>query len=243
MKLLVTTAHPTLYQHPGPDGEELHPNLGRLLQPRHTSSARESAFEGVPWAADNDCFNGLEEDRFRAMLDRLDGLPGCRFVTMPDVVRCVGCSATVDGYGGKPACSCGMKPRFVYGDAELTRRRFDDWAPVMADYDLPLGYVLQDGLENTEVPWDSIAAVFVGGSTEFKLGAVAREACEEAKRRGLWVHVGRVNTKRRFDIIAAWDCVDSFDGSKFARWRKTHLDTGLSWCFEQERQGVLELAA
>ena len=49
MLLLNTTAHPTLYQHPGPAGEQVHPGLGRLIQPRHTSSIEQTAAERIPW--------------------------------------------------------------------------------------------------------------------------------------------------------------------------------------------------
>jgi hypothetical protein len=45
--LLVTTAHPSLVTHTL-DGD-VHPNLGRLIQPRHTSSIERTAAEGIPW--------------------------------------------------------------------------------------------------------------------------------------------------------------------------------------------------
>jgi hypothetical protein len=83
--LLVTTAHPSIYDHCVSPGV-LHPNLGRLVQPRHYSSIERTAAAGIPRAAHNDCFQGLDELRFRRMLDRITGLPGCLFMTCPDVV-------------------------------------------------------------------------------------------------------------------------------------------------------------
>jgi hypothetical protein len=41
------------------------------------------------------------------------------------------------------------------------------------------------------------------------------------------VHWGRVNSKRRIDHIIATGAADSFDGSKWARFRNTYLDDGL----------------
>lgn len=235
--LLVTTAHTSLDQHPAPDGGR-HPHFGRLLQPRHTSSCELSAAEGVPWAADNDCFNGLVEAKYLAMLERFGNmadkgeLGDCKFVTIPDVVRCTNCDRTVDGYGDKHECRCGKKPRFVYGDAELTLQRFEEWQPLVADLGLPIGLVLQDGADETGVPWDAIDALFIGGSTEYKLSESAAEYARMAKMLGKWVHWGRVNTGKRIDHVWGTGACDSFDGSKWARWRKTYLDGGLTKCAE-----------
>lgn len=202
--LLVTTSHPSIHEHTL-DGE-IHPNLGRLIQPRHTSSIAKTAAAGIPWAADNDCFQGLDEHKYRLMLDNIAGLPGCLFVTVPDVV----------------------------GDAAATFDLFDAWIGELEARDLPAALVAQDGLENMleRVEWDRIVAVFIGGSTEWKEGEHAAEIAREAAARGKWVHWGRVNTRRRFDLIVATGAASSFDGSKFARFRKTYLDGGLEWARE-----------
>lgn len=202
--LLVTTAHPSMKQHTL-DGD-LHPNLGRLITPRHTSSIEKTAGEGIPWAADNDCFQGLDADAYTRMIDRIAGLPGCMFVTVPDVVA----------------------------DVEATFEQFDRWIVELEARGLPAALVAQDGLELEldRVQWDRIAAVFIGGSTEWKESAAAVEVAREARRRGKLVHWGRVNTRRRFDLIVASGVADSFDGSKWARFRTTYLNTGLSWAHE-----------
>lgn len=199
--ILVTTGHPTLHHHPGPNGERVHPRLGRLIQPRHTSSIELTAAAGIPWAADNDCFQGLDEVAFVRMLDRIAGLPGCLFATVPDVV----------------------------GDASATLAMFERWAPELERRGIPAGYVAQDGATVESTPWERIAAVFIGGTDDYKLGPNAARLAREAKRRGKWVHWGRVNTRKRFDLIRATGAADSFDGSKWARWRKTYLPTALEW--------------
>ncbi len=112
MLLLATQAQPQMRAH-------RHPNLGRLLQPRHYPRARATAASGVPWAADNDAFNGWDagaERRFLRMVDALSGLPGCLFVTCPDIV----------------------------GDAGLTSLLFEEYAPLLWRHGLPPAYLLQE---------------------------------------------------------------------------------------------------
>src|SRR5205807_4076382 len=139
------------------------------------SSIERTAQAGIPWAADNDCFQGLDAEAFCAMLDRIAGLPGCLFVTVPDVIR--------------------MTDRGPVGDALATLEQFGKWAPALERRGLPVALVAQDGLEQLRrlIPWHRIAALFVGGSTEWKLGAHARDIAQEARERGRWVHWGRVN--------------------------------------------------
>lgn len=237
--LLVTTAHPSLHEHTL-DGE-LHPNLGRLIQPRHTSSIEATAAAGIPWAADNDGFNGVDYAAYSAMCDRIKGLPGCRFVTVPDVVRCTECTAEVR------LCACESKARPVYGDAYRTAQEFEKWAPGLERRGLPVGLVLQDGLEDMPAwlskTWHRLDAVFVGGSTEWKLGRAARLIAQEAKARGKWCHWGRVNTRKRVEYVVSTGAADSFDGSSFARWRKTLLNDGLGWARDAGAQLSMELAA
>jgi len=140
------------------------------------------------WAADNAAFSRFDADAYRLMLETVQGTPGCLFVTVPDVV----------------------------GDAFATRELWDAWAPVVQAHGLPAAFVLQDGVEDVGVPWSACDAVFIGGTTAFKLGPVARLCVREAKRLGTWVHMGRVNTVRRLKYAQSLG-VDSIDGSGFAR--------------------------
>lgn len=83
---------------------------------------------------------------------------------------------------------------------------------------LPRALVLQDGIGQHAIPWDQIAAVFVGGSDSFKISTEAINACRTAKMLGKWVHVGRVNTASR---ARNWlDLADSIDGSGISRFDK-----------------------
>lgn len=178
-----------------------HPHLGRLVTPRHFCSLHEH--EGWPWAADNDCFQRLDHRAYFAMLDALVGKPGrCLFATVPDVVA----------------------------DARATACLFEVWWRALARRGLPAALVAQDGLEYLgswlSLLWPRIDALFIGGSTEWKLGPAAQALVAEAKRRGKWVHMGRVNSARRIRYAASIGC-DSVDGTKWVRWRDAYLDSGL----------------
>lgn len=168
------------------------------MQPRHYSSIEKTSSEGFPWAADNDCFQGLKPVPYMKMLDRISGLDGCLFVTVPDVVA----------------------------DSAKTIDLWDEWLPELTDRNLPPAFVLQDGITSDDVPWSDCSAVFVGGSTGFKLGETARDLVREANARGVWTHMGRVNTMRRIRYAKSIGC-KSIDGSKWARWKILTLKEGL----------------
>lgn len=153
---------------------------------------------GWPWAADNDAYLAWDEGRYRKMLDGISGRPGCLFVTAPDVV----------------------------GDANATTERFHEWSGELASVDQPIAYVGQDGLVSP--PWDAFQAFFVGGTTEWKLGENAARLIREAKRRGKWVHMGRVNSRRRIIYARALGC-DSVDGTNFSMYRQTNLPWALEY--------------
>ncbi len=143
---------------------------------------------GWLWAADNGCFSaGWDETKWRSWLEREDHpRAGCLFAVVPDVV----------------------------GDAAATLERFWEYCPVVHEARYPVAYVAQDGTEDLSPPWDVLDCLFIGGSTEWKLGEHARAVAEEARVRGKWVHVGRVNSNRR---LVGWAThADSCDGTFLA---------------------------
>ena len=88
---------------------------------------------------------------------------------------------------------------------------------------LPAALVLQDGIGMVQIPWDEIAAVFVGGTDKFKTSTEAMDACRAAKMLGKWVHVGRINSTQR--ALFWMDIADSCDGSGVSRFGDTKYDT------------------
>jgi hypothetical protein len=210
MLVLTTAALPQLTQH-------WRPNLGRLITPRHYSRLEETGLCGIPWAADNDALAGFDESRYLRMLEAIaSGDPaqsrphfGCRFIAVPDDAR--------------------MGPDGPIVSAEGTLELFDYWEPlIVAQYRLPLAFVLQDGQERLPVPWRRIAAVFVGGSTIWKLGPHAAALVAEARRRSKYVHMGRVNSARRAAYAASIGC-DSIDGTGASKFRDRRLPEYLAF--------------
>jgi hypothetical protein len=199
MLLLATQGEPQMRQF-------AHPHLGRLVQPRHYPRLADTVARGIPWAADNDGFRGFDElaaQRFERMLTAIEGIPNCLFVACPDVV----------------------------GDAGLTDLLFEEWAPRLHAGGFPVAYVVQeDGVEYQPrgIAWGAIHAIFIGcASDDEKLGGRVRAIVAEAKGRGKWVHMGRVNSARRIAYAREIGC-DSIDGTGWVKWRDRHLRRGLS---------------
>jgi hypothetical protein len=65
-----------------------HEHFGRLIRPDSRDRLEDTAATFRQWAADNGAFNPqvFSELEYSRMLARLDGMSGCRFVTVPDVV-------------------------------------------------------------------------------------------------------------------------------------------------------------
>ena len=76
----------------------------------------------------------------------------------------------------------------------------------------PAALCAQEGMTPDSIPWDDFDCLFIGGADEFKEGPLVRDACREARRRGKWVHMGRVNSLRRLRIALDFG-VDSVDGT------------------------------
>lgn len=192
MFLLVTKAEATLMRY------DPAPLLGRLVQPRHYSGLAKTNVNGRVWAADNDCFQGLDADAYRRMVDALP-VTGCRFVTVPDRV----------------------------GDHRATRRMWGRWSGFVRNRGLPPAFVIQDGCDRYRQVPSEADAVFVGGTTEYKLSETARRIVAAAKEDGKWVHMGRVNSFRRIQQAQSWGC-DSVDGTSFSMFSDTYIPRALA---------------
>lgn len=209
MICLTTKALPTLRRF-------AHPNLGRLVQPRHVNSVAATVSEGWAWAADNDCFQGLDVDAYDSMLDALQAVIGARYEDGQVIDR------------GRGGCLFVTVPDVV-GDAPATLRQWSRWQSAPRRRGLPLAFVAQDGCERGLVPpWQSFDALFIGGSTAWKLGPAAERVVRAAKAHGKHVHMGRVNSATRARYAAAIGC-DSFDGTGSALFTDTLLPDYLAW--------------
>lgn len=141
-----------------------------------------------PFAMDNGAFSRFEPSGFIKMLEKHEQRRHlCRFVAVPDVVAC----------------------------AQRTLECFNHWKGRMVDW--PLAYVCQDGQEVLEIPWGDCAAVFIGGTTEWKMSKHAAAVVKASKVIGKWCHVGRVNTPGRLEYFEELGA-DSCDGTGLAQY-------------------------
>lgn len=161
--------------------------------------------EGVRWCADNGCFSErFNEAQWWAYLTRMAPAANrCEFAVAPDVV----------------------------GDAAGTLERSRPWLAKIRELGYPVAYVAQDGFWATEVPWDEFDVLFIGGSTEFKLGPEAAAAVAEARRRGMQVHMGRVNSRKRMAYAQSIGCT-SVDGTYAVFGPEENLPKLLRWSRE-----------
>lgn len=141
---------------------------------------------GVTFAIDNGAFSRFDSKSFAGLLRRNEAFREmCLFVTIPDVV----------GSGRRTL--------------EVWRRRgafCQHW---------PFALVAQDGCEDLDIPWDELDCLFIGGRDPWKDSQASLDLVKTAKILGKHVHVGRVNTHRRFDLFSSIGA-DTCDGSGVA---------------------------
>jgi hypothetical protein len=129
----------------------------------------------------------------------------------------------------------------VVADAPATLARSRPWLPRIRALGYPAALVAQDGQESLPVPWDEFDVLFIGGSTAWKLGPQARRLLAEAKAHGKHVHMGRVNSERRYEYARAIGC-DSADGTYLTYGPDKNLPQLLAW-LRGAQQTILDLSA
>lgn len=178
------------------------PMIGVLSQPTAIRKSYVKRFD--VWAADNGCFaqgDTFDSDRWLSWLASFSSLTSsCLFATAPDVV----------------------------GDARATWERSEPFIESIRSLGFKAALVAQDGIEDIGAPWGKFDALFLGGSTAWKLSTSARDITHEAKRRGLWVHMGRVNSLKRLQTAMHFGC-DSVDGNFLAFGPDKNIPRLLGW--------------
>jgi hypothetical protein len=181
--------------------------VGHLIVPRQWSLSVLDELQPGRWAIDNGAFSGFDEGAFVRLLERFYAIPGCLFVATPDYV----------------------------GDAASTRAKWPFWSRIIRGLGLRPAFVAQDGLQSVDdVPWNDIA-LFIGGTTTFKESPLAMDLINYAKARGVWVHVGRVNGRRRYGMMLRAGA-DSIDGSGFSLYPDTQIPKAERWREDTVRQ-------
>ena len=152
---------------------------------------------------DNGCFGGRWEER--PWLDWLTGLPRTiRWAVAPDVFDPTGAPCHVP-----------------------TVARWERYAPTMRRHGFTPAFVAQVGCTADVLPFD-VDVVFLGGTTEWKLGSHAAAIAANVRNAGGWVHMGRVNSYRRIEYAAAIGC-HSADGTYLTYGPDINLPKLLRW--------------
>lgn len=126
------------------------------------------------------------------------------------------------------------------GDAASTRAKWPFWSRLILGLGLTPAHVAQDGLQSVaDVPWSDGIALFIGGSTEFKESKLAMDLIGYAKARGVWAHVGRVNGRRRYDMMLRVGA-DSIDGTGFSMFPDTNIPKADDWRESVNQQPAME---
>lgn len=201
--------------------------LGVLLTPMNGNSVQSVINLGLPWAVDNSAYSGFNPARFLRLLERITSRGGKPlWVCCPDVVG--NAKATFEMFHGRVPKHSGGEPETIHS----WRERIKD------GFRLPVAYVLQDGQEAFEPP--EADAYFIGGTDAWKLSRHSAMCAAWAKGRGKWLHMGRVNSRRR--MVAAIDMgCDSVDGGSASRWPDTHMPKLLAWLKQlSEEQTIYE---
>ena len=114
---------------------------------------------------------------------------------------------------------------------------WDRYAPTIRAAGLRPAFVCQPGATPANIPTDA-AALFLGGTTDWKLGHNATACTRWANDRGVWVHMGRVNSRRRFRTARAMGC-DSVDGTFLTFAPDQNMVRLLDWIDDAARAPML----
>ena len=161
------------------------------------------------WAADTGCFRdpgGFDLEKYCCWL-RAHNSETCLFATAPDRLA----------------------------DPVETFRRSLPVLPVLRTLGYSCAYVAQDGAEKWLIPWRDFDVLFIGGNDKWKEGRPAMGLAAEARARGKWVHMGRVNGGER-GLKAEWRGCHSIDGSILKHGRNVNLPKVKEWMRFLNRQ-------
>jgi hypothetical protein len=147
------------------------------------------------FAIDNGAFSKFLNLKFQSLLRRdADYKANCLFVVVPDIV----------------------------GNARRTLELWQHRELFVGD-GWPLALVAQDGIEDLTIPWDQFKAIFIGGRDPWKDSQAAADIVKTAKTLDKHVHVGRVNTLRRYTHYTGLGA-DTCDGSGIAKYDHMLVD-------------------
>lgn len=172
--------------------------VGHLVVPKSWNKPESLGLVPRQWAMDNGAFAGFDAGAFVRMLEVFDTYRDELFVTAPDVV----------------------------GDAAATTALWPFWSRLLRGLGRCPAYVVQDGITPDLLP--DAPAYFIGGTTAFKESDKVAQICAYAKARGVWVHWGRVNTRRRMELAHRVG-IDSYDGTGWSMFPSINVPKAIAW--------------
>ncbi len=152
---------------------------------------------GGEYAIDNGAFSRFPVEKFKRLLNRqINGgqecLQRCIFVTCPDIV----------GNARRTMEIWRNREMFCLNSPHIANR---------------MALVAQNGIENFDIDWKEFRTMFIGGRDPWKDSSAVADLVKTAKSLGIWVHVGRVNTPKRFEHFFQLGA-DSCDGNGVGRY-------------------------
>lgn len=198
----------------GSVGEASKPHLdAQTIGYMRNPDNRQRLESGWVWSADNGAFGKyVGDDKWFAWLSAHtdEEKSRCLFATAPDVV----------------------------GDHAATLSRSLPWLPMIRGLGYRAAFVAQDGATPETMPWDEFDVLFIGGTTEFKLHG-SSDLISQAYHLGKPVHVGRVNSRKRYLHFAHMPGVVSADGTFLRFGPSVNTPKLLSWINEFKTQTTL----
>lgn len=144
---------------------------------------------GGEFAIDNGAFSRFDSAAFGRLIAReANAVSRCLFATCPDIVGAARRTLEIFQY----------------------RHR---WIPK----EFPVALVAQNGIEDLEIPWSEFECLFVGGIDPWKESQALADVVRAAKIMGKHIHIGRVNTPKRFNLFDALGA-DTCDGTGVSRY-------------------------
>lgn len=211
---------------------------------------------GVTWCADNGCFsdNFDEAKWWKFLVNNAHAADSCTFAVSPDVVG--DAAATLERSApwlpkiralGYPAAFVAQNGLALHWNGALHGGNSDGPQIEWAEFDV----LFVGGCPECPKhgPFPKPKKTGRGAHQRFfcptcdleifdwKLGPRARSLVHEAKRRGKWVHFGRVNSMKRFEYARAIGC-DSADGTYLTAGPDINLPKLLAWTRNND-QGAL----
>jgi hypothetical protein len=209
--------------------------LGMIDTPYQQNRVHELHEDGAPWCADNGCFSSRwRADHWWAFLERLAPYAAsCLFATAPDVVS--DAAATLErSLPWMPKMrALGYKVAFVAQNGieniDVPWDEFDALFIGGSAECVPCGYTRPIDAPSPGRGRYASCPHCERRVTEWKVGPIALAVAREAKRRGKWLHMGRVNSAGRYRIARDVFGCDSVDGTKITYGQDINLARVMSW--------------